>query len=149
MDPGPVARYLEGESRPGHFRGVATVVRKLFDMIAPNRAYFGKKDAQQLAVVRHMVRELALSIDVVACSTVRESDGLAISSRNKFLSDAERADAVALSRALTFIVEAAEHAKRLFGGGASRPFRAARNDAYQIVAARRRSRLRRIDAPHR
>lgn len=108
VQPGDVATHLEGESRPGHFSGVATVVLKLFSLVSPDRAYFGEKDAQQLAVVRRMVRDFDLPIDIVGCPTVRESDGLAISSRNRRLSDAERRDAVGLSRALRLVVEALE-----------------------------------------
>jgi len=108
VQPGAVATYLEGEKRPGHFAGVATVVLTLFSLVTPDRAYFGEKDAQQLAVVRRMVSDFDLPIDIVACPTVRESDGLAISSRNARLSEVERRDAVGLSRALRFIVEALE-----------------------------------------
>jgi len=108
VQPGEVAAHLEGESRPGHFAGVATVVLKLFSLVTPDRAYFGEKDAQQLAVVRRMVRDFDLPVDIVGCPTVRESDGLAISSRNRRLSDTERRDAVGLSRALRLIVEAIE-----------------------------------------
>jgi len=108
VQPGEVAAHLEGASRPGHFAGVATVVLKLFTLVEPDRAYFGEKDAQQLAVVRRMVRDFDLPVEIVACPTVRESDGLAVSSRNRRLSDGERRDAVGLSRALRFIVEALE-----------------------------------------
>ncbi|HEY7994175.1 MAG TPA: pantoate--beta-alanine ligase [Candidatus Eremiobacteraceae bacterium] len=108
VQPGEVAAHLEGERRPGHFAGVATVVLKLFSLVTPDRAYFGEKDAQQLAVVRRMVRDFDLPVDIVGCPTVRESDGLAISSRNRRLSDAQRRDAVGLSRALRLIVEALE-----------------------------------------
>lgn len=108
VQPGDVATHLEGESRPGHFSGVATVVLKLFSLVSPDRAYFGEKDAQQLAVVRRMVRDFDLPIDIVGCPTVRESDGLAISSRNRRLSDTQRRDAVGLSRALRLVVEALE-----------------------------------------
>ena len=106
--PGAVGERLEGEFRPGHFAGVATVVLKLFELTEPDRAYFGEKDAQQLAVVRRMVVDFDVPVDVVACATVRERDGLAVSSRNRYLSESERRDAVGLSRALKFIVEALE-----------------------------------------
>jgi pantoate--beta-alanine ligase len=91
----------EGASRPGHFDGVATVVAKLFSIAGPARAYFGEKDYQQLAVVRRLVADLSLAIDVVGCTTVREPDGLALSSRNVRLTSGQRHAAVVLSRALT------------------------------------------------
>ena len=89
-----------GGSRPGHFRGVTTVVLKLFNIVAPDIAVFGRKDYQQLAVIRRMVRDLSVPIDIVAGETVREPDGLALSSRNRYLNEEERAQALALSRAL-------------------------------------------------
>jgi pantoate--beta-alanine ligase len=95
-----VSDAWEGASRPGHFDGVATVVSKLFSVAGPCRAYFGLKDFQQLAVVRAMVTDLCLPVEVVGCPIVRETDGLALSSRNVRLSDAERDAALALSRAL-------------------------------------------------
>jgi pantoate--beta-alanine ligase len=97
---GGLAERLEGLVRPGHLDGVATVVAKLLHLVGPCRAYFGQKDAQQLAVVRRMVADLAFPNEVVACPTVREPDGLAVSSRNAYLSGAERRRATALYRAL-------------------------------------------------
>jgi pantoate--beta-alanine ligase len=97
---GAVADPLEGAARPGHFDGVATVVAILFALVGAERAYFGQKDAQQVMVIRQMARDLALPTSVIACPTVREPDGLAISSRNVHLSAAERAAAPALHRSL-------------------------------------------------
>ena len=100
VEPGKVGTFLEGSARPGHFRGVATICTKLFLLVKPQRAYFGRKDAQQVAVVKQLVRDLDLPVEIVACPTVRDPDGLALSSRNVFLSPDERAAAVALPRAL-------------------------------------------------
>jgi pantoate--beta-alanine ligase len=97
---GGLAERLEGLVRPGHLDGVATVVAKLLHLVGPSRAYFGQKDAQQLAVVRRMVDDLAFPNQIVACPTVREPDGLAVSSRNAYLSAPERRRATALYRAL-------------------------------------------------
>ena len=120
VDPGPLGDRLEGAVRPRHFRGVATVVAKLFEVVGPSTAYFGEKDAQQLAVIRHMVRDLSFPIDVVGCPTVRELDGLAMSSRNAYLSPVQREAAGCLFLALS---EAAEMAR----GG--------ERDAARLVAA--------------
>jgi pantoate--beta-alanine ligase len=101
VDPGPTGAILEGEFRPGFFHGVLTVVLKLFCLVRPDTAVFGQKDAQQLVLVRRMVGDFALGIEVEAVPTVRADDGLALSSRNKYLSPAERAVAPVLHRALT------------------------------------------------
>lgn len=100
VDPGPAGRILEGEFRPGFFNGVLTVVLKLFSLVRPDIAVFGQKDAQQLALVRAMVSDFGLGIGIEAVPTVRAADGLAASSRNKYLSAAERATAPVLHRAL-------------------------------------------------
>ncbi len=100
VDPGPLAEILEGSSRPGHFAGVLTVVAKLFGLVRPDVAVFGEKDYQQLTLVRRMVADLCLGVEVIGAETVREPDGLARSSRNRFLDVDQRRRAVALSAAL-------------------------------------------------
>ncbi|GIU97922.1 MAG: pantothenate synthetase [Actinomycetota bacterium] len=119
-DPGPVGELFEGAARPGHFRGVLTVVYRLLEVVGPCAAYFGEKDAQQLFLVRRMAAEHGLAVEVVACPTVREPDGLAASSRNAYLTPEEREQAGCLFLALA---EAAELARK------------GETDAHVLVAA--------------
>jgi len=110
IDESSLAKTLEGQSRPGHFRGVCTVVAKLFHLLQPTAAVFGEKDFQQLAIIRRMVRDLNFSIEIIGAPTVREPDGLACSSRNQYLNEDERGQGPVLQRAL-------QKARRLFGEG--------------------------------
>lgn len=112
VDVGDIGERLEGAFRPGHFRGVATVVAKLFNIVEPTRAYFGQKDAQQLVVIRRMVADLNMDVQVVAVPTVRELDGLAMSSRNVYLDPDERDSAVVLYKALITALRLYERGER-------------------------------------
>ncbi len=111
VDMSTLTEDLCGASRPGHFRGVQTVVTKLFNIVAPDRAYFGEKDAQQLAIIKRMVEDLNIDIEIIGCPIIREEDGLAKSSRNTYLSKSEREAAVIISKALSYgksLVESGE-----------------------------------------
>jgi pantoate--beta-alanine ligase len=110
-----VSRDLCGASRPGHFRGVCTIVLKLFNLVGPDRAYFGEKDFQQLQVIRRMVRDLNVPVEIRGCPIVREKDGLAMSSRNVYLSASERQSALALSRSLKAAKELYDSGERKAG----------------------------------
>ncbi|MGD9819306.1 MAG: pantoate--beta-alanine ligase, partial [Desulfomonilaceae bacterium] len=109
-----ISRPLCGISRPGHFRGVATIVLKLLNIVSPRRAYFGQKDFQQLQVIRTMVRDLNVNTEIVSCPVIREADGLAMSSRNAYLNDSERAQAAILYESMVT-------AKMLFESGETSP----------------------------
>jgi pantoate--beta-alanine ligase len=122
-----IGDQLDGASRPGHFRGVATVVAKFFNIVGPDRAYFGQKDAAQVAVLRAMIRDLNIPVQLVACPIVRERDGLAMSSRNRYLSPQDRLRALILHRALQTVcelLEAGEIRSEILQGALSRVFAA-------------------------
>lgn len=112
VDVSNLTEGLCGEKRPGHFKGVCTVVSKLFNIVMPHRAYFGEKDAQQLAVIKRMVRDLNMELEIVPCPIIREEDGLAKSSRNTYLSSEEREAALVLSRALNLAKESLSQGQR-------------------------------------
>ena len=105
----PLDKVMEGIYRPGHFNGVAQIVSKLFVYVEPNRAYFGEKDFQQLAIIREMVRQMGFNLEIIGCPIVREQDGLALSSRNALLSDEQRHTALAISKMLFASVEYAKN----------------------------------------
>jgi len=123
---------LDGGSRPGHFRGVATVVSKLFHIVEPDKAFFGQKDAAQLAVIRRMVRDLNLPVEIVVCPIVREADGLAMSSRNAYLSAEERKRALVLHRSLERVKQLVESGER----DAARLVAAGRGEIAREIAVR-------------
>ncbi|MEJ2155098.1 MAG: pantoate--beta-alanine ligase [Desulfobacteraceae bacterium] len=124
---GPITQTLCGRSRPVFLRGVTTIVSKLFHLVMPHKAYFGQKDAQQVAVIKQMTRDLDFDIQIVACPTVRESDGLAMSSRNAYLSPQHRKDAVVISSSLS-------EAKATVEGGERRAAAIIRHLSERIVA---------------
>ncbi len=126
-----ITHPLEGSIRPNHFKGVTTVVAKLFNTVQPHKAYFGQKDAQQAAVIRQMTRDLNFPVDVTVCPTVREADGLAMSSRNKYLEGDERNGATVLFRALSA-------AKELYEGG-ERKADALRGEMKEVLASEPRA----------
>ena len=144
VHPDPVlADILEGHFRPGFFIGVCTVVMKLFSCVQPGTAMFGKKDYQQLMIIRHMVRQFALPIEIVGVETLRAPDGLALSSRNGYLSEPERAEAVQLSKALQGMAEAARSGERDLDAIETRAMVALRERGWQpdYLVLRRRSDL--------
>ena len=128
-----LSEKLDGKSRPGHFVGVATVVAKLFEIVRPHYAYFGQKDAAQIAVLRKMVRDLDMDVEIVVCPTIREADGLAMSSRNVCLSPEERQQALCLWRALS-------HVQSLVAAGEHDPIRLI-GAARQVIAAEPAARI--------
>jgi len=151
VDPPAIQHELDGEFRPGHFRGVATVVLKLFNIVQPQIALFGKKDYQQLFILRHMTQQLALPIDIVGGETVRDAGGLALSSRNAYLSPAERAEAPRLQRLLASIASAIAAGARDFAELEEQAFAELERNGWQTdyVAVRRQSDLQPPEADER
>lgn len=153
VDVATVTEHMEGRFRPGHFRGVATVVAKLFHIVQPDRAYFGEKDAQQLAVIRRMVEDLNFPVELIEVATVREPDGLALSSRNRRLSDEERQWALALYGALRRgrqLVESGEARASDVKAGAAEVFAKypeARVEYFEVVDPEQMQPIERIDGP--
>jgi pantoate--beta-alanine ligase len=127
-----VSDKLDGRSRPGHFRGVATVVAKLFHVVEPDAAFFGQKDAAQVAIIRRMVRDLSLSLEIVVCPIIREPDGLAMSSRNTYLDREQRKRALVLHRSLMHIQKLAESGEQ----EAANLVAAGREDFAQVPSVR-------------
>jgi pantoate--beta-alanine ligase len=144
---------LCGQFRPGHFRGVATVVLKLLNIVQPGRAYFGEKDAQQLALIRRMVRDLNVPVEIVPVPTIREADGLALSSRNKHLTPEQRAIAPVLSRALRQTMDLIDEGERSVAAIRERalalftPFPEARVEYFELTDPHTLAPLDRIDGP--
>jgi len=154
VDVEKVTERLEGAVRPGHFRGVATVVAKLFNIVEPTRAYFGQKDAQQLVVIKKMVADLNMNLEVIAVPTVREPDGLAMSSRNVYLNPEERKSALVLYKALTLAQKLrnkgetnADRIRKEMTSLIQKEPRAARIDYVSIADTETLEELTRIDRP--
>jgi len=150
VDVSALTKHLCGPGRPGHFQGVATVVMKLFQIVQPNRSYFGEKDAQQLAIIQRMVKDLNVPVTVVPVATVREPDGLALSSRNQHLSPSEREHAVALSQALFAardLVERGERSPEVIASSVAPLFKDVRLEYFSIVALDTLSPVDRVEGP--